>query len=220
VIILKKKNGSKQAILEAALYLFHLNGFHGTSIRDIAKKANVNSATISYYFKNKNGLLEHCFISYLEEYTEILERSIQYLDEMDAKDCLNDILTNIFAFHSKNFIAARFIHREMSLDTNLNREILSTYLMKEKYLFTMVLEQGFEQKSFRKVSIQAFILQLKGLVLAPVIHAHYAMEVLHMFPQEKYFMDKYLKQVQDFLADYLWMESKVEKKTKEVLFTA
>ncbi|WP_108671306.1 forespore capture DNA-binding protein RefZ [Peribacillus acanthi] len=217
---MKKTNGSKQAIIEAALYLFHLNGYHGTSIRDIAKKAKVNSATISYYFKNKNGLLEHCFISYLEEYTGILEKSIQDLADMDAKDCLNEILTNIFNFHSKNFVAARFIHREMSLDTNLNREILSTYLMKEKYLFTMVLEQGFEQQSFRKVSIQAFILQLKGLILAPVIHAHYAMEVLHMFPQEKYFMDKYLKQVQEFLANFLWSQPKVEKKTKEVLFTA
>ena len=53
----KVKKNTKQAIVEAALQLFLANGFDGTSIRDIAQKANTNPANIAYYFKNKNGLL-------------------------------------------------------------------------------------------------------------------------------------------------------------------
>ena len=38
--------------------MFAENGFDGTSIRDIAKDANVNIAMISYYFGSKEKLLE------------------------------------------------------------------------------------------------------------------------------------------------------------------
>jgi len=34
------------------------NGFDGTSVRDIAQKAGVNLAMISYYFGSKEKLLE------------------------------------------------------------------------------------------------------------------------------------------------------------------
>ena len=46
------KNNTKQIIVEAALQLFHTNGYDGTSIRDIALKAEINPANIAYYFKN------------------------------------------------------------------------------------------------------------------------------------------------------------------------
>ena len=52
------KINSKDAIILAAISLFNTKGFDGTSIRDIAAKANVNVATISYYFQNKDGLLD------------------------------------------------------------------------------------------------------------------------------------------------------------------
>ncbi|MGZ6539994.1 MAG: TetR family transcriptional regulator, partial [Bacteroidia bacterium] len=55
------KKNSKEAIVNAAISLFNSNGFSGTSIRDIAELANVNIATIAYYFDNKLGLLEYCF---------------------------------------------------------------------------------------------------------------------------------------------------------------
>ena len=45
----------------AAQRLFALNGFRATSIRDIAKAANVNSSMISYYFRSKEQLLSGIF---------------------------------------------------------------------------------------------------------------------------------------------------------------
>ena len=48
----------KEHILIVAERFFGENGFDGTSIRDIAQKANVNLAMISYYFGSKEKLLE------------------------------------------------------------------------------------------------------------------------------------------------------------------
>jgi len=47
--------------METAEILFAEKGFNGTSVRDIAEKANVNLAMISYYFGSKDKLLEALF---------------------------------------------------------------------------------------------------------------------------------------------------------------
>lgn len=48
-------------ILETAENLFASKGFEGTTVRDIADKAGVNIAMISYYFGSKEKLLEAVF---------------------------------------------------------------------------------------------------------------------------------------------------------------
>lgn len=196
---------TKQAIVEAALHLFHLKGYHATSIRDIANKAKVNAANISYYFKNKQGLLEFCFISYLEEYLHVLERNMPLLEEKGPKSCLMSMVRDILAFQRENFLAARFIYGESSLDSSLNREIHSTYFTKEKSYFQHILENGIKNRCFQSVSIPMFLLQVKSLLSAPVLHTHYAMEVLHVFPQETYYTNLYAEEVIRFLEDTLFI---------------
>ena len=44
-------NDKQIEIIDIAEQLFALQGYDGTSVRDIASKANINVAMISYYFK-------------------------------------------------------------------------------------------------------------------------------------------------------------------------
>ncbi|MFJ7637577.1 forespore capture DNA-binding protein RefZ [Peribacillus sp. NPDC097264] len=207
---MNRQTPTKQAIVEAALHLFHLKGYHATSIRDIANKAKVNAANIAYYFKNKQGLLEFCFISYLEEYLLVLERNMEQLEIKGPQECLMNLVKDILTFQRKNFLAARFIYGESSLDSNLNREIHSTYFTKEKSYFQYILEQGIKSRNFHSVSIPMFMLQLKGLLTAPVLHTHYAMEVLHVFPQEAYYTNLYAEEVGRFLEDTLFISEELQ----------
>ena len=47
---------AREAILAAAAELFAAQGFPGTTIKEIAAKAKVNSALLYYYFEDKEGL--------------------------------------------------------------------------------------------------------------------------------------------------------------------
>lgn len=51
-----KANNTLKKIIKSAKALFLENGFNGTSIRDIAKKANVQNSLIYHYFSNKVDL--------------------------------------------------------------------------------------------------------------------------------------------------------------------
>ncbi|MEQ9811140.1 MAG: TetR family transcriptional regulator, partial [Azospirillaceae bacterium] len=48
---------TRDAILEAAEALFSEHGFKAVTIREIARRAGANVASISYYFQSKEGLL-------------------------------------------------------------------------------------------------------------------------------------------------------------------
>ena len=49
------------------MYKFAEEGFDGTSVRDIAKKANVNIAMISYYFGSKEKMLEALILNRISD---------------------------------------------------------------------------------------------------------------------------------------------------------
>jgi TetR/AcrR family transcriptional regulator, regulator of cefoperazone and chloramphenicol sensitivity len=57
---------ARSRILSTALKLFAEQGFKKTSIRDIAKHAEANIASVSYYFGDKEGLYRAAFTEPLE----------------------------------------------------------------------------------------------------------------------------------------------------------
>lgn len=48
---------TKDLIIESAEVLFAVNGYQGTSLRDITERAGVNVAAVNYHFGSKEGLL-------------------------------------------------------------------------------------------------------------------------------------------------------------------
>ncbi|CAM4246023.1 TetR/AcrR family transcriptional regulator [Flavobacterium terrigena] len=66
-------NSKQIEILNISLKLFAEKGFDGTSIRDIAKAADINVAMISYYFGSKEKLLEAIVINRVSGFSMILE---------------------------------------------------------------------------------------------------------------------------------------------------
>lgn len=62
----------KDKILKEAQKLFIINGFKGTSIRDIAKASGTNVAMVNYYFQSKYNLFEIIF----EEALDVLTKRI------------------------------------------------------------------------------------------------------------------------------------------------
>ena len=63
----KELNETKEKIISSARILFADHGFEGTSIRDIARAADVNVASVNYHFSNKENLfLEILRAGYME----------------------------------------------------------------------------------------------------------------------------------------------------------
>jgi AcrR family transcriptional regulator len=60
---------TRDRIVDAAMRLFHEQGFAGTGIATILREAGVNSGSLYHFFPSKEALLE----AVLEKYTELLQ---------------------------------------------------------------------------------------------------------------------------------------------------
>ena len=70
---------TRNVILENALKLFSIKGYHGTSISDIAKSAGISKGLAYNYFESKQKLVEALFEQMLQigqEFEEILDSSL------------------------------------------------------------------------------------------------------------------------------------------------
>jgi AcrR family transcriptional regulator len=66
----------REDILQASLHLFAEKGFHGTSMRDIARSADITEGLIYHYFESKRDLFraiieEHSFLPLLRTLPEL-----------------------------------------------------------------------------------------------------------------------------------------------------
>lgn len=90
---------TKERILKEAEVLFAEKGFHGTSIRDIADRAQVNIAAINYHFRNKQTLFYKVLESGLEFFNE------KILETISGKDLtfeeLSEELFHLFLKHDR-----------------------------------------------------------------------------------------------------------------------
>ncbi|WNF36070.1 forespore capture DNA-binding protein RefZ [Bacillaceae bacterium IKA-2] len=201
---MEKGEKTKRKVIEAAVSLFNVKGYSGTSIRAIADRAGVNVALISYYFGNKQGLLEKLMIGFLEDYTNIVEKGYQELDQGNSKKSLIAVVENILKYQQQNHHLARFVHREVTLDSVLVRELMMTYFMKEKHFLKGIIEAGMKNSEFRQISSDFVAIQIRALLTMPFSQPQYIREVYHLQPHEDYFVSTYRQHVEKWLEEFLY----------------
>ncbi|UCZ52298.1 forespore capture DNA-binding protein RefZ [Bacillus shivajii] len=205
-----KKQASKEKMMNAAIELFNVNGYSGTSVRDIANKAEANVALISYYFGSKKGLLEHLMTSFLEGYLSSIETQVHMAKskESEVYDCLLQAIWDGMVYQQENLHLARFVHREITLDSTLIRELMTTYLAKEKHLFQTLMKIGYENGEIAQLPSSYFVLQLRGMMTMPFLHPQYIREVYHLMPHDTNFLDEYFTELARWVASHFKEEVK------------
>ncbi|MFZ5353695.1 MAG: TetR/AcrR family transcriptional regulator [Bacillota bacterium] len=71
-----KDIGMRERIMSKAVELFSLRGYHGTSVRDIAREAECSLPMLYYYFNNKNDLYEEIVYSEFLRINESLKAEL------------------------------------------------------------------------------------------------------------------------------------------------
>ncbi len=70
-------------IVASATELFNLNGFSGTSIGDITKKAGTSKGILYHYFKDKDALYLYCVNEGVNRFLEYMDKNTMFLSNED-----------------------------------------------------------------------------------------------------------------------------------------
>ncbi|HLR69080.1 forespore capture DNA-binding protein RefZ [Virgibacillus alimentarius] len=194
-----KANSSKQKVIDAASVLFFQNGFHGTSVRDIADRASVNVSLISYYFKSKQGLLEYAVTQYYEAYLEIIENTLKQANSLTSMEKLKKLIFAIIQYKQSNHQFTCFIHRELSLDSVFVREMAVTYLAKENYFISNTFFDILKQNKQKVENSQFLLMQLKGMLITPYVLQNEWKDHVVGESSQNYFVKKYVQTIHQWL---------------------
>lgn len=189
---------TKEKIIRAASGLFFQKGFSGTSVRDIADKADVNVSAISYHFKGKQGLLEYAITHYYEAYFIEVEETLHNNKHLPALDQLKELIFAIIQYKYENHQFSYFIHRELSFDSIFVREIVVTYLAKENHLLSEAFLEAMQGKYH--VNKRHFLfMQLKGMLMTPfMFHSETQYQMIGSYSAEN-FVKHYTEVINEWL---------------------
>lgn len=142
----------KQQILEAAIGLFARKGFSATGVREIAQRAKVNVAMISYYFGSKRGILEAALNIFFQRYLEIAEQALERDDPAEQKMRL--FIRSIVMFLRRNNDLVRIAFTELPFDMPEIAAFKAAHVRKIAALFQNKLLSALEGRLPRPIRLE------------------------------------------------------------------
>ena len=142
-------NDKQIEILQVAEKLFAEEGFDGTSIRDIAKKANVNIAMISYYFGSKEKMLEALVLSRITDMRLQLESL--YNENLPPFAKVDKMVELYITRINKNSCIYQILHSEFSnKKRELNFEGFTEMKRSNLETFKNIIKEGQDSGDFQQ----------------------------------------------------------------------
>ncbi len=158
------KMDKREKIILSATELFSIQGFEGTSVRQIATDAEVNVAMINYYFGSKEKLFE----SVVEYRAAFLKGVFQDLIENTKLTPIEKIDIIIDQTIERKFSNSKFhhlLHRELSLEHRPQmRDAISDILLKNMVSVKKIIQNGINDGVFKPVDIELTLTTILGTI--------------------------------------------------------
>lgn len=143
-----EKNHKYHQILEAAVKVFARQGFHQSTVAQIAKEAGVADGTIYLYFKNKDDILVQFFSFRAKQVFE------SFREEVDRAQNSLDKLRNLIHRHLAEFQRDRDGAIVYQVETHQNSRLAEAQIkeMSQMYrdIISEIVEQGQQEGTIRK----------------------------------------------------------------------
>jgi TetR/AcrR family fatty acid metabolism transcriptional regulator len=177
-----EKNNKYHQILEAAVKVFAKQGFHQSTIAQIAKEAGVADGTIYLYFKNKDDILVQ-FFSYRTK--QVFE---SFREEVDRAETSADKLRNLVRRHLAEFQRDRDGAVVYQVETHQNSRLAEEQIreMSQMYrdLISEIVEQGQQEGTIRKDLyvglVKRFIIGAVDEVISTWLHSNGEYDLVSM----------------------------------------
>jgi TetR/AcrR family fatty acid metabolism transcriptional regulator len=143
-----EKNDKYHQILEAAVRVFARQGFHQSTVSQIAKEAGVADGTIYLYFKNKDDILVQFFSFRTQQVFE------SFREAVDGAETSTDKLRNLVCCHLAEFQRDRDGAVVYQVETHQNSRLAEAQIRKMSKMYrdliSEIIEQGQQEGAIRK----------------------------------------------------------------------
>lgn len=142
---------SRDAVVAAAVENFTALGYHGTSMRDIARTAGVTVASIYHHFASKQEVLQHIMVGTI---TDLLAATREAVDAAVAAGAdspterLEALVDTWILFHTTRQAEALIGASELRSLDEAGRAMVVGYRDEQEALFRSIVEDGVREGVF------------------------------------------------------------------------
>jgi AcrR family transcriptional regulator len=168
-------------LLDTAESLFSQKGFDGTSVRDIAEAAGINTAMISYYFGSKEKLMEEIF----ERKSLNIKEKVANLLKDDSLDPLEKMYS-LVDMYIEGILSRKTFHRILLCEQIINQNpsiimMLDKMKTKNSEYINDLIRLGQKKGMFRKnIDIPMMTNTLMGTVFHTLVNLDFYKTYHHM----------------------------------------
>lgn len=179
--------------MQASLHLFAERGFHGTSIRDIAREADITEGLIYHYFASKRDLFraiieEHSFLPLLRTLPELAQ-------QLDLRALLIVLARGFFDVLRQNTELTRVLLQEVQVFPEEKEAFFTDAVNESITALADILEERMSERSRSQIdprvsariffnSLLAFFVEqeiLGGKHMLPADESSYVEHLVDMF---------------------------------------
>lgn len=175
----------QQSIMDVALALFAKNGFHSTSISQIAKEAGVSKGLMYNYFESKEDLLKGILMAAYEEGTEVMTEELKLPDTPKAH--LLNVIVGFEGMLKKRFTFWKLM-TALSFQEDVHKLINAEIMPKKEDLIEQFVDL-FKQMGFENPKMEAYLMgaMLDGIALHYMtLEAAYPLEEMITLVKKRY----------------------------------
>ena len=150
--MLPENRSVRDKILAAAVQLFAKYGYHAATMRDIARIAGIQAASIYYHYPSKQALLVEIMESHMRQLNANLERIVSKHDTV--QQCLYEAISNHIRLHTTYKSEFFIIDTEIRALEGENRAKILALRDRYEYLIQELLREGMEQGVLRQTDVK------------------------------------------------------------------
>ena len=109
----RERNARRGAILDAAMQVYHREGYHATTMEKIAEEAELSRGTLYLYFKTKDEIFVYAIVEHAGYFARLLE-SIFHRREKIGAGIIGELWNSFQMFYEKDpvrFDATLYFHQ-------------------------------------------------------------------------------------------------------------
>jgi AcrR family transcriptional regulator len=142
----------RTSIRAAAVQMFAEYGYHAAPLRDIARMAGIQAASIYYHYANKEALLVEIMETHMLQLNAALERILS--EEDDPQKRLYAAIANHIRLHTTHKYEFFIIDTEIRALEGEHRKYILSLRDRYEFLVQELLQNGMDRDVFRRSDVK------------------------------------------------------------------
>ncbi|MEE9131926.1 MAG: TetR/AcrR family transcriptional regulator [Gemmatimonadota bacterium] len=157
----EKRQRRREEILHAALQAFRENGYHTTTLEDIAERLGIGKTALYHYFPDKESILYECHRESLAEIERMVEEALACCDR--ASERLAYLIREHVRIMTETLEASPLAFEVPALSAERRAEVIAARDHYEKVLRDLIV-QGVKNGEFREVDPKIAVFAILGAI--------------------------------------------------------